>query len=230
MTTPSPTRLRALLPMLIDIGAPIIVYFILHSLGVGDVLALTIGGMVTAINAIVGTVRRRRLDSVGLLVVAEIALSIALLLVTEDPRILLIKPSFYVGFAAIYAFATCFVGRPIGYETAKPFATKGDPERLAAYERAWERSPEFRRKERVITARWGVAFLADALLRVLVVYSFSAEQVSESLLLSQVPGIVLISAALVFTRLQVPTIRTIVDAQQEELAKERLARMSGLPA
>jgi hypothetical protein len=30
--------------------------------------------------------------------------------------------------------------------------------------------------------------------------------------------------------LQVPTIRTIVDAQQEELAKERPARMSGLPA
>jgi hypothetical protein len=230
MTTPSPTRLQALLPMLFDIGAPIIVYFILHSLGVGDVLALTIGGMVTAINAIVGTVRRRRLDSIGLLVVAEIALSIALLLVTEDPRILLIKPSFYVGFAAIYAFVTCFVGRPIGYEAAKPIATKGDPERLAAYERAWERSPEFRRKERVITAGWGVAFLADALLRVLVVYSFSAEQVSESLLLSQVPGIVLISAALVFTRLQVPTIRTIVDAQQEELAKERAARMSGLPA
>jgi len=63
-----------------------------------------------------------------------------------------------------------------------------------------------------------------------VVYSFSADQVSETLLLSQVPGIVLISAALVFTRLQVPTIRTIVDAQQEELAKERAAGTSGLPA
>jgi hypothetical protein len=50
------------------------------------------------------------------------------------------------------------------------------------------------------------------------------------LLLSQVPGIVLISAALVFTRLQVPTIRTIVDAQQEELAKERAAGISGRPA
>jgi hypothetical protein len=62
-----------------------------------------------------------------------------------------------------------------------------------------------------------------------VVYSFSAEQVSESLLLSQVPGIVLISTALVFTRLQVPTIRTIVDAQQEELAKERAARITGSP-
>jgi len=213
--------------MLIDIGAPIIVYFILHSLGVGDVLALTIGGMVTAINALVGTVRRRLLDSIGLLVVAEIALSIALLLITQDPRILLIKPSFYVGFAAIYTFATCLVGRPIGYESGKPFATKGDPERLAAYERAWECSPRFRRRERVITAGWGVAFLADALLRVLVVYSFSAHQVSESLLLSQVPGIVLISAALVFTRLQVPTIRTIVDAQQEELAKKRPAGISG---
>jgi len=230
MTTPSPTRLRALLPMLIDIVAPILVYFILHSIGVGDVLALTIGGMVTAVNALVGTVRRRRLDSIGLLVVAEIALSIALLLIAQDPRILLIKPSFYVGFAAIYAFATCLVGRPIGFESAKPMATKGVPERLAAYERAWERSPEFRRTERVITAVWGVAFLADAVLRVLVVYSFSAHQVGESLLLSQGPGIVLIGAALLFTRWRVPIIRTIVDAQQEQLAKERAVRISGLPA
>lgn len=216
--------------MLIDIVAPIVVYFILRSIGVGDVLALTIGGMVTAINALVGTVRRRRLDSIGLLVVAEIVLSIALLLTTQDPRILLIKPSFYVGFAAIYAFATCLVGRPIGYESAKPIATKGDPVRLAAYERAWERSPEFRRTERVITAAWGAAFLADAVLRVLVVYSFSANQVGESLLLSQGPGIVLVGAALLFTRWRVPIIRTIVDAQQEQLANERALRVSGLPA
>jgi hypothetical protein len=143
---------------------------------------------------------------------------------------LLIKPSFYVGFAAIYAFATCLVGKPIGFEGAKPIATKGDPERLAAYERAWERSPQFRRTERVITAAWGVAFLADSLLRVLVVYSFSANQVGESLLLSQGPGIVLIGAALLFTRWRVPIIRTIVDAQQEQLAKERAVRISGLPA
>jgi hypothetical protein len=229
-TTASSNRLRGLMPMVIDLVAPIVVYFILHSLGVGNVLALTIGGMVTAIHALVGTVRRRRLDSIGLLVVAEIALSVALLFITQDPRILLIKPSFYVGFAAIYAFSTCLVGRPIGFESAKPIATKGDPERLAAYERAWERSPQFRRTERVITAAWGVAFLADSLLRVLVVYSFSANQVGESLLLSQGPGIVLIGAALLFTRWRVPIIRTIVDAQQEQLAKESAVRISGLPA
>ena len=129
-TTASSDRLRGLMPILIDIVAPIVVYFILHSLGVGDVLALTIGGMVTAINALVGTVRRRRLDSIGLLVVAEIALSIALLLITQDPRILLIKPSFYVGFAAIYAFSTCLVGRPIGFESAKPIATRVTPSGL----------------------------------------------------------------------------------------------------
>jgi hypothetical protein len=50
------------------------------------------------------------------------------------------------------------------------------------------------------------------------------------LLLSQGPGIVLIGAALLFTRWRVPIIRTIVDAQQEQLAKERAVRISGLPA
>ena len=109
--------------MLIDIGAPIILRH-LRALGVGDVLALTIGGMVTAINAVVGAVRRRRADSIGLLVVAEIALSIALLLNTEDPPDLADQRDFYVGFAGPMP---CLVGKPIGYESAKAVCDQGRP-------------------------------------------------------------------------------------------------------
>ena len=58
MTDHNSIRLRVMAPLLIDLVAPIVVYFALHALGVGDLLALTAGGLVAGANAIVTTVRR----------------------------------------------------------------------------------------------------------------------------------------------------------------------------
>lgn len=222
VTAQPASRFRAFVPLLLDLVVPFVAYVVLHGLGVSAVIALTVGGLATGVNATIGTIRRRRLDGIGLLVVLEIALSIGLLVVTNDARILLIKPSFYVALGAIYAFITCIVGRPIFYEAAKPFASRGDPALLAAYELAWERSSSFRRVERIVTLVWGLAFLADAILRVVVVFSFTPEQIEQSLVLSQLPGVAAIAVAIGITRiLFVPTLRRIVEVQQEELYRER---------
>jgi hypothetical protein len=221
MTDPASRRLRLMAPLLIDVVAPIVVYFALHALGVGDLLALTAGGLVAGANAIVTTVRRRRLDGVGLLVVLEIALSIVLLVTVRDPRILLIRPVFFAALGGLFALATCVVGRPLVYQTSRPLATRGDPVRAEAYALAWERSPEFRRVERLITAAWGVALLAEAILRVLIVFRFGPDQIGQSLLASQLPGIVLIVAAVAVTRSFVPTLRRIVDGYVDALAADR---------
>src|SRR5262249_14209094 len=111
--------------------------------------------------------------------------------------------------------------RPIGYEVAKPMASRGDPLRLAAYERAWDHSPTFRRVERLVTLGWGLAFLADAILRVVVVFSFTPGQIEESLVLSQLPGLVAVAVVIGITRLFVPALRRIVDAQLQELQEPR---------
>ncbi|HET7094233.1 MAG TPA: VC0807 family protein [Thermomicrobiales bacterium] len=227
MTDHFSRRLRLMAPLLIDVVAPIVVYFALHALGVGDLLALTAGGVVAGANAIVTTVRRRRLDGVGVLVVLEIALSIVLLLTVRDPRILLIRPAFFAGVGGLFALATCVVGRPLGYQTSRPLATRGDPVRAEAYALAWERSPEFRRVERLITAGWGVALLAEAILRVIVVFRFGPDQIGQSLLASQLPGIVLIVVAVAFTRSFVPTLRRIVDGYVDALAAERAPQSVG---
>jgi hypothetical protein len=224
MTDHIPSRLRLMAPLLIDVVAPIVVYFALHALGVGDLLALTAGGLVAGANAIATTVRRRRLDGIGLLVVLEIALSIVLLVTVRDPRILLIRPAFFAGVGGLYALATCVVGRPLVFQTSRPLATRGDPVRGEAYDLAWERSPEFRRVERLITAGWGVSFLAEAILRVAIVFHFGPEQIGQSLLASQLPGIILIVAAVAWTRSFVPTLRRIVNGYVEALAADRAPR------
>lgn len=196
-----------------DIVAPVAVYFGLHALGVGDFLALTAGGLVTGASTVLSTIHRRRLDSIGLLVVLEIAISIVLLFVTGDPRIVLLKPAVYVVIAALFMMASCFRGRPVTYEFNRVMAARGGPARLAAYERAWDQSAEFRRVQRTIAAGWAVALAAEAALRVVVVLSFSTQQVAQALVWSQAPAFVVIGLALLFTRLQVPTIRRLVDEQ-----------------
>ncbi|TDQ00181.1 VC0807 family protein [Labedaea rhizosphaerae] len=201
-------RVKALLPFLLDLIIPIGGYFLLHTVfGLSAFWALTIGGLATMVNAIVNTVRRGRLDSFGLLVVFEVALSVVLLFVSRDPRVLLLKPAFYVAVGGLWALGTLRLAKPLAYESGKPFATKGDPTLVAAYERAFDQSPRFRSALRSVTAVWGVAFLLDAVLRVVIVYRFTPDQINDSLVLSQVPLLALLVLAIVFTRLRMRSVR-----------------------
>jgi hypothetical protein len=112
---------------------------------------------------------------------------------------------------------SCLAGRPLSYTAATPMATKGDPERAVAYERTWHHSPELRAIHRQLTAGIGVAMVAYAILRVLIVYSFST---GTALLAQDVPGLVLIALVVVLIRRRVPRLRRIVDAEQAALAAE----------
>ena len=207
-------KLRAALPTLLDIVIPIAGYYILSRCGVSDFWALTLSGGATAVWALVNTLRRGRLDGIGTLVVAEIALSVVLLVVTRDPRIVLLKPSFATALAGAYLLYTSLpstkVGRPLVAETSKPFATQGDPTREQAYENAWERDPGFRRELRLINAVWGVLWLVESVARGVVVLNST---IAEGIWTSQLPGIAALVAGMVFTRFRVPKLRRAVDAQ-----------------
>ncbi|GAA1983770.1 VC0807 family protein [Amycolatopsis minnesotensis] len=213
-------KLRATLPLLLDLVVPIGGYFLLSkAFGVDEFWALAISGTATGIATAVNTVRARKVDAFGLLILLELALSLVVLAVTDDPRIILLKPGFLIGVAGIYALVTCFTGKPLVYESGKPFATKGDPAMLAAYERAWDRSALMRRTMRAVTAVWAAAFLVDAVVRTVIVLSFSAQEIDESFLLSQAPLIALLVLAIAYTRLRMRPLRPIVEAQLEPSAR-----------
>ena len=222
MTTPpappaATSRLRTLLPTLLDLVIPTAGYFLLHWAGLSDVWALTIAGAATAVNALITTIRRRRLDALGLLVVAEVAVSVALAAITQDPRLILARPAVYLAVAGVVNLVSCVAGRPLSYTAATPMATKGDPVRAVAYERAWDHSPELRAIHRQLTAGIGLALLVYAVLRVLIIYSFST---GTAVLGQEVPGLLLIALVVALIRLRVPRLRRIVDAEQAALAAE----------
>ena len=141
------------------------------TVGILRLWGLALGVVIAGVSTGVNTFKRRRVDAVGVLVLLEMAASIVLLFWLHTPlRMLLIRPSFYSGIAALYLMGRDFAARPLSLEGSKPMATKGDPVRTVAWERAWEESPQFRLAHRVLTFGSGVAFLADAVLRVVVVF------------------------------------------------------------
>lgn len=174
--------------MLMDLFAPILVYYVLHLAGLRDFAALTVGGFVSGINAGIDVLRNRRTKSISALVLILFALSIALVFATKDARIILIKPSFFIGAAGLFTLATAF-RRPILLDGMEPFATQGDPIRLEKWQQAWRDAAPFRRKVQIATLFTGLLLLFEAVARVVIVFLLP---VSISVIASNIPGILMV--------------------------------------
>lgn len=187
MSGAPPTLRRVWLPYLVDVAGPFLAYVVVQRFGLAAVWALTAGGGVAAISTTVNTIRRKGLDRVGILVLLELGVSIAVLLGTRDPRLLLVRPSFYTGAAACYLLTTLAGRRPLTFDGAKVMAAQGGPARLAAYERAWDDSAEFRRTHVLVTLAFALVLAVDSVLRVLIVFR---TPVTRAAWLSNVPHVV----------------------------------------
>ena len=203
-------RPAAAVPLLLDVVVPTASYYLLHAVGVEDFWALTLAGAATAAWAVVATIRRGRLDGLGLLVVLELVLSAALLVVVRDPRIVLLKPSFYTAAAGLYMLWTCLLGRPLSVETSRPFLVEGDPDRAAAADAAWADDPAFRREHVVQSAVWGVTWLVESVVRGVIVLS---TDVATGVWASQIPGAVALVACIVTARMRAPRLRGPLEAR-----------------
>ena len=124
----------AMLSMIAVFG-PIAVYLALHlAFALSDIWALTIGAAVAASATTYQAVSRGRPNSIAVLVMIELGLSIVLVLTTHNPHILLYKPAILLSVIGLYLLGTCVWGRPAAYETALS-AVNRDPARGAAFER-----------------------------------------------------------------------------------------------
>lgn len=185
--TPSPpSAWAAWRPYLFDLVGPFAAYFVVQAFGVGGFWALTAAGAVAAISTLANTIRKKGIDAVGLLVIIEIVASLVILVFVRDTRLMLIRPSFYTALASVYLGVSAFVGKPLSYAGSRQMAAKGGPARIAAYERAWERSAEFRQTHRGVTFAFAVCLAVDSILRVVIVYTSGLERAAW---LSNVPHV-----------------------------------------
>ena len=166
-------RLQSMAMIVIfDVALPLVAYSVLRHHGWTSVSALLASGLFPAIAVGISTIQHRRLDVVGAVVLAGIIIGTILGLVTRNARLVLVEgsvPTAVFGLACLGSLRTrlplmySFTLEVIGHDTAKGREMTG----LWQYE-------EFRHIFRVITVAWGIGFLIEAVLRVVIVYNTSA--------------------------------------------------------
>lgn len=163
-------RFRSMTMIVIfDIAAPLVAYQLLRSAGLTTVTALVLSGVFPALRVAYGLIQHRRLDVVGALVLGGIAVGTLLGLLTHNARLVLVEGSVPTAVFGVACLSSLAAKKPLIYSMAVEFAGR-DSARGREMTRLWQ-FEGYRRIFRTITAVWGVGFLVEAGLRVVVVYS-----------------------------------------------------------
>jgi hypothetical protein len=150
-----------------DLAAPLFIYSILRSNGWSQVSALILSGAAPAASVVISAIQHHRIELVGALVLAGIALSAIVGWDTGDPRLILAQDSILTGVLGVACLASLRTGRPLIFRLAVEFMGEDNP-RGKEFASRW-RHPGFRHAFRVITAVWGITYLAEAAARIVIV-------------------------------------------------------------
>ncbi|WP_220502036.1 VC0807 family protein [Microbispora sp. H10670] len=178
LTSPAPAALspdaaqpqsnlrRMLVPLALDIAAPLACYYVLHgAFGLSEVAALAVSGVIPAVRVVAGIVRERTLNGMAALTLVVNVAGIALSFLTGDARMMIAKDSGLSGVLSLAILLSAFTRRPVMTAGMRPFVTRGNAAKEAAWERLAEGSARFRRAERRFSAIWGGVLLAECVVR-----------------------------------------------------------------
>ena len=163
---PGPGRAGLLRDVLVNAVLPYATFLLLRHYGVATVHALVAGAVFPMASTVVAFVRERRVQALGIIVLAATAASVVGALVFTSPYLALLKGSFITGLVGLVFGASLFARRPLVFHlslTGKDAAARQYRELL------WADVPEFRRVMRQLTAIWAVGLIAEATLRVVLI-------------------------------------------------------------
>jgi hypothetical protein len=164
--TTKPFRFAMLVPILVvDVVAPIGILKTLEWFGVPIVEALAVGCLPPALNNLRIWISSRRLDPVGILMMASIASGTAASLVSGDLFYRVITDAFLNAAWGLVFLGSLLISRPLMFFIIRPIVTGEDASRNEIWNDLWRYSV-FRSAMRSITAVWGVAFFARVLIGV----------------------------------------------------------------
>ena len=163
---------KALRPLLIDVGIPVGTYYLLRdAFGLSLWLSLALSSIGPAVRSITGLMAERKLNLLAALILAVNLAGIAVSFLTGDPRAMIAKESAVSSVIAFAILGSVALRRPLMSAGLKPFMTKGEPRRTAAWDRLSAASPRFRRLELAFSTIWGLALLAECAARLVGAYT-----------------------------------------------------------
>ena len=150
-----------------DIGGPLALYSLLRSDGFSEVAALILSGIFPAVGVAISIISKRRLDVIGVLVLGGILVGTVIGLISHSARLFLLEGSVPTGLFGLACLGSLRTRRPLLYIFALEFMGQ-DTAKGREFASLWQYQ-QFRHTFRVMTAVWGVGYLVEAAVRVVIV-------------------------------------------------------------
>ncbi|MFJ9340655.1 VC0807 family protein [Streptomyces sp. NPDC101733] len=166
------TAIGWILTIGLNVVAPILTFNTLtQDHGWSDFSALLLSGVWPVLDSVVHVAWRRKLDEFAIVTLVFLVITAFVTLVgAHTARTLLIKDSAVTGLFGALCLATLLTPRPLMFYFGRKFGTDGTKEGVAYFNGLW-RYPDFRRAMRRMTTVWGVAYLIEATLRVVLAFA-----------------------------------------------------------
>lgn len=150
----------------LDVALPLATYYVVRALGFDDWVSLLGATIVAGLRTVYTAVRARTLNPFSAVMLLMFGVGLLLAFTTGSPQMVILKDS--VGTAVIGSLflITTVVGRPLTLEAYRSWS----PDHSADIDRAWATDPRIRHLHRVISRVWGVGLLAEAIIRVPLVF------------------------------------------------------------
>jgi hypothetical protein len=157
--------------LVFDLGGPLLAYSLLRSAGMSAVAALVLSGVLPALGIVIGALADRRLDVIGVVVLAGLLVGTLLGLTSHNARLYLLEGSVPSAVFALGCLFSLRLRRPLIFRLAVEILGP-DTRKGRDVTAAW-RYPGFRRAFRMLTVAWGAGYLAEAAIRVAIVITAS---------------------------------------------------------
>lgn len=175
MTPPFRPIIRSLLwDIALNATIPAALYILVkHLISASELSALLWATAFPLLKTAHDLARRRELDPVALLVLLGLVTSMMAVLLKGDPRLLLIRESFFTGAFGLACLVSLLFPRPLMFYFGRYFMAGRDAQQRAIFEARWHQ-PMARRAHRLVTVIWGLVYVLEFIVRVTLVYAFPA--------------------------------------------------------
>jgi hypothetical protein len=163
-----------LLPIVVDLAVPTLLFYALRAAGVGQWWALVLGGLPAVVRIGWGIAKQRRLNGVALFTLSMMVLGNVVSLLTGDPRLLLAREAWMTALVGLWMLASLLARRPIIFTGAKLMMP--NQETRDDWDESWNH-PAFRHVMRAGTVIWAVLLFADTAVRIVMAYNLPVDAV-----------------------------------------------------
>ncbi|MEH7298918.1 VC0807 family protein [Neobacillus drentensis] len=145
-------------------------------------VSLLLATMVPLLDNLYHIVKHRKADAFGLFMLTAFVLSLLAFLLGGNEKLILMRESLVTGILGLIFIGSLFYSKPLIYHFAIRFSSNDESEQKGKFANNWEFS-YFRFVIRLMTAVWGIALLAEAIIKTILVYELS---ISAFLAVSQI--------------------------------------------